>query len=93
MKKTAIFMLVLCLALSLCACGRNKEQATEPQVTTTMPEPTILPTMIEPTFETNIPDTNVDDEHMTDMTGEPDAGNASEGDTTPKIKNRITDAN
>lgn len=65
MKKYLIFALVLCLALSLVACGRKDE---EPTVTTTEPmvEPSILPTIIEPTLETNIPDTNVDDEHLND---------------------------
>ena len=55
MKKAIIFTLVLLLSFSLAACGRrDRTPDTEPRVTTSP-----LPTILDPTFETNIPDPSV----------------------------------
>lgn len=60
MKKCSIFVLLLILALSLCACGRNND-TTVPSTNQVTPssDMNILPDTM-PTLETNIPDPNVD---------------------------------
>lgn len=93
MKRITILALVLVMALSLCACrmGGNEETTTVPTTqpeTTTMPVPTTTEPMIpDLTFETNIPDTNVDDEHMTDTTGGSE-GN-SDDSAVPSVRRRF----
>jgi len=67
MKKIFIIALGFALAASLAACGCSRTDApTTPSTNatttpSTSPTTTILdPTIMDPTFETNIPDPNVD---------------------------------
>ena len=91
MKKTGIIALVLILVLSLAACrmGNQEEETTVPtDPVTTVPEtrPTEPPTTVpDPTLDTNIPDENVDDDHMGDLT---DGGNNTE-ETEPDLRRRM----
>ena len=62
MKKIAIFVLGLVIALSLCACAcNNMEPATTPTTVTPTTNNTIMPTdnMTIPVPETNIPDQDI----------------------------------
>ena len=93
MKRFTILALVLVLALSLCACrmGGKEEPTTIPTTVphvTTMPDPTIItPTILDPTIEINIPDTNVDDDHLIDPTDDT-AGDTNDG-VVPDIQRRV----
>ncbi len=82
MKKCCIFALLLVLALSLCACGRNND-ATVPSTRSVMPstDMNILPDTM-PTLETNIPDPNVD----TQMPGYTDGTEMFDDATTNTAK-------
>ena len=85
MKKYSIFALALLLTLSLCACrfGGNDETTKNPgsqQTTDNMPDPTIIdPTILDPTIETNIPDPDVDKDHMIDDEGQDQDGTGNGG--------------
>ena len=80
MKKVTIFALILVLACSMAACGCQKnnnmgDNTTNTTKATTAPttQPMIDPTILDPTFETNIPDSTVngnstDKNNMTDPT-------------------------
>lgn len=92
MKKISLILLATALIISLCACrfggDSNPTQntpTTQPTNPATMPDITDPPfTMpqIDPTIDTNIPDTNVDDDHMTDTNGNgSDDGISSGGDS------------
>ena len=74
MKKCCAITLALLLALFTAACGCQKSKdignnttvmpTTTAKETETMPkitEPIIDPTILDPTFETNIPDSTVDE--------------------------------
>ncbi|MBR4864315.1 MAG: hypothetical protein IKU07_07055 [Oscillospiraceae bacterium] len=60
MKKILIFTVAIILCFSLAACGRRDKApvTTEPRATTS-PLPGMDPTILDPTFETNIPDPGV----------------------------------
>ena len=70
MKKIAMLAMALALMLSMSACGCSNRtntptvQPTEAPTRPTVPPPE--PTIVEPTFETNIPDPDVDNDHMID---------------------------
>lgn len=80
MKKAALIGLVVIMAVSLYACRMKNNDVTTPDTTpavTTVPEPTATePTATEPTtiaptvtpIAPNIPDSNVDDDHLIDPT-------------------------
>lgn len=57
MKKIAIILLVLLIALSICACGRSDRDETSIPTEPSSPI-NILPSM-DPTIDTNIPDPDV----------------------------------
>lgn len=57
MKKIAIILLVLLIALSICACGRSDRDETSIPTEPSNPI-NILPSM-DPTIDTNIPDPDV----------------------------------
>lgn len=89
MKKTGFIVLTLVLVASLTACRRgnvdentNPSDNSTPPATTTEPapttEPTTLPTIIDPTFESNIPD--------------PDTNNGTDG-MDNGMDNGMTDSN
>ena len=79
MKKLLAITLVLILVFSLNACTlfgkkdnpQETESTTPPATTTPMAtDPVTDPAVIDPTMETNIPDPNVDNEHLIDPTGD-----------------------
>lgn len=79
MKKTIAILLVLLTALSLCACRMGQNSDTTPETENTTPpaatdpvetDPIVEPTVMDPTMETNIPDPNVDNDHLVDPTGD-----------------------
>lgn len=83
MKKVLAITLVLILAFSLNACRlfgkKDTPQETEgttppatsaPMATDPVTEPMTDPAVMDPTMETNIPDPNVDNEHLIDPTGD-----------------------
>ena len=82
MKKFFLGILVLTVVFSLCACnmGRNDEQTptTEPApAPTTQPTtepPASQPETTLPPVKPNVPDPNVDDDHLIDPTEEGDNG-------------------
>ncbi len=57
MKKLGIFMLILVIAASLCACGRGNNET--PGTVMPSTDMAILPDTM-PTLDTNIPDPSVD---------------------------------
>ncbi len=63
MKKAVILLVALLLTGSLAACGRRDKTPTTAATTaptrSTSPIPGLDPTIMDPTFETNIPDPNV----------------------------------
>ena len=91
MKKFGIIALVLILVFSLAACrmGRQEEETTVPtDPVTTVPEtrPTEPPTTVpDPTLGTNIPDEDVDDDHMGDLT----EGGSDTDETQPDLRRRM----
>lgn len=79
MKKLLAITLVLILVFSLNACtlfgkkdNPTETEGTTPPATTTpvATDPATDPAVIDPTMETNIPDPNVDNEHLIDPTGD-----------------------
>ncbi|MBO5868618.1 MAG: hypothetical protein J6Q54_06915 [Oscillospiraceae bacterium] len=70
MKKTIILAIIIALACTVTACGcqmsSNMDNTTGTSNSTT--KPMVDPTILEPTFETNIPDENVN-ENSTDPFG------------------------
>ena len=79
MKKTAAILLVLLMAFALCACRMGNNANTTPETENTTPpattnpvatDPIAEPTVMDPTMETNVPDPNVDSDHLIDPTGE-----------------------
>jgi hypothetical protein len=73
MKKVLLSILVIIAVFALSACRMGKDETqTTTQPNTTSPttvNPTIIdPTIIDPTFETNIPDSNVDNDYLIDPT-------------------------
>lgn len=78
MKRIVIIALVLVLACSIAACGcqnssdMNNTTATTKATTNPTTEPMIDPTILDPTFETNIPDSTVN-ENSTGHTGTTDS--------------------
>lgn len=87
MKKIIVTAALLALTFSLSACRMGMTEPVESTLPDTkpgtVPAPVItVPTLPDPTFETNIPDENVDGNTNGD-TGE------TEPDTTGKIINRV----
>ena len=79
MKNIIAITLVLMLAFGLCACRMRDDQtdtpatqdANSPAATNPVQtDPIAEPTVMDPTMETNIPDPNVDNDHLIDPTGE-----------------------
>ena len=62
MKKISMIAITVVMALSLVACGRNKDKnESKPTDDTKITTPTVLdPTILDPTLDTNIPDPSVD---------------------------------
>ena len=86
MKKITAIMLILLMTFALCACrmGGNSNntpetEGTTPPVTTNpvATDPVADPTVMDPTMETNIPDPNVDNDHLVDPTGDGAVGDAA----------------
>lgn len=78
MKRLTAFILSLALACSVAACGCQSNNLADNTTATTGTTPTIPttqpildPTILDPTFETNIPDSTVNDNSTmpTDTTG------------------------
>lgn len=86
MKKIAIFVCGLIIALNLCACGcTDREPATAPTTTNDTMMPT--ETMTVPVPETNIPDPEVNGNSTDNGLNDPSTGTNGMGDVSPNGTN------
>ena len=97
MKTLAILALVVTIVACFCACrmGQNQETTptpdTQPPVTTA-PEPTETePTMPDITIAPNVPDPDVDNDHLIDPT-EGDGATENQDGILPDMDGRLTSA-
>lgn len=86
MRKIFTFALGFVIAVSLAACGCSRSDTPSTPTTTpttapsTSPSTTIIdPTIMDPTFETNIPDPNVDTSMPESTTNMSDPSNNTTG--------------
>lgn len=87
MKKFSIIALALVLTLSLAACGKKNNETTTPTTTQPSTDMTVFPD-IDPTFETNIPDPNVDTSMPMYTDGTNSTDSTDNTDTTDSANSR-----